>query len=67
MINNKDFWIGWYCGAIFISIVFSIALLMLTHFLPNEFEENGRKKLCELKQYEYCNEEELLKIVKKIK
>ncbi len=54
---DSKFWQGWYCLGIPITLV----LLVIYYFFPNEFEEKGRKKLCELKQYEYCTKEELLK------
>jgi hypothetical protein len=59
-IDKESFWLGW----IWSGIAFFICLLIKTHFFPNEFEKNGRKKLCELKQYEYCTKEELLKTIK---
>lgn len=57
ILNNKEFWTGCYCGIIVFGIVFIVRVL----FFPSEFEEKGRKKLCQLKQYEYCTKEELLK------
>jgi len=58
--ENIWFWIGWFCSGAVYFIVFLIA----RHLFSNEFEEKGRKKLCELKQYEYCTKKELLKTIK---
>jgi len=60
ILKKEDFWTGWYCAG----IILGIALLVNFHFFPSEFEEKGRKKLCQLKQYEYCTKEELLKTIK---
>jgi hypothetical protein len=57
ILKNKEFWIGCYCGVMVICIV------VRALFFPSGFEEKGRK-LCQLKQYEYCTKEELLKIIK---
>lgn len=62
ILKKEDFWTGWHCAV----IILGIALLVNSHFFPNEFEEKGRKKLCELKQYEYCTNEELEELLKKI-
>ena len=60
IVKIKEFWIGCY----FSSLAFLIALLLQPFFLPTEFQEKGRKKLCELKQLEYCTKKELLKTIK---
>ncbi len=60
-IKRAFFWLGW----IWSGIAFFIILMIQTHFFPSELEKNGRKMLCELKQYKYCNEEEKLKIIEK--
>tara|TARA_R110002012_G_scaffold215674_2_gene386692 strand:+ start:3369 stop:3572 length:204 start_codon:yes stop_codon:yes gene_type:complete len=64
ILKKKEFWTGSHFGVIVFTIVLLIILSLNAHFFPNEFEEKGRKKLCELKQYEYCTKKELLKIIK---
>jgi len=59
--NKEWFWIGW----VWSGIVFFIGLMIQTHLFPSEFEKNGRKKLCQSKHYEYCNNEELINYVNK--
>ena len=58
--RTREFWDGWHYASIF----FGIAVLVIFYLFPSEFEKKGRKKLCELKQYEYCTKEELLKEIK---
>lgn len=60
ILKKKEFWTGYHFGAMVCLIAFIVRILIF----PSELEQEGRKKLCELKQFKYCEKEDLLKIIK---